>query len=163
MGKQVICDKCKHEIKRGIRTDGKVNPSYSILELKSFTGAGGHRYTKEFYLCEKCQNKFINFLLYNEHSYSHVDTVNNQSSKQYTDVAYDSNKYYYNDKTVLIGKNSNTNNAISNSVQIGVGLNGIKSIAKCGNWYLYTTKVFNKFQKKMWKKFFGINIEEIQK
>lgn len=54
------------------------------------------------------------------------------------------------------------NELINNSIQIGIGLPKIKSIMKCGNVYLYTTKTFNKFQKYMWKVFFGVDIEEKQ-
>lgn len=55
------------------------------------------------------------------------------------------------------------NEMINNSIQIGTGLPKIKSIMKCGNIYLYSTKTFNKFQKYMWKIFFGVDIYEKNK
>lgn len=58
----------------------------------------------------------------------------------------------------LVGENMNTNSIIENSIVIGSGLKDIKSVMKCGNIYLQTTKVFNKFEKFMWKKFFGVEI-----
>ena len=49
---------------------------------------------------------------------------------------------------------------INNTIQIGNGLQDIKSEMKMGNIILYTTKKFNVFQKKMWKLFFGVSISK---
>lgn len=164
---QMLCDKCKKEIKYGIRLDGgEPYPYYYEVEVKEFNGEGALRSDKKYHLCEKCHNEFEKFLYdNNENLNSHVYTIDDmrfKSEHQCTAVGNyaKESKEYYNDKTVFIGENCNTYKSIPNSIQIGVGMKDIKSVMKCGNTYWYNTKVFNKFQKKMWKIFFGVEIEE---
>ena len=153
-----LCDKCKNEIKCGVRLDGgEPYPGFYSIRIRKFTGEGVCCNADiEYHLCEKCYDEVIGFLSYKDNSNSHVDT----------NPAYKANQYVIGlkedqDKTILIGKEMNTNDAIPNSIQVGVGLKGIKSILKCGNIYWYTTKIFSRFQKKMWKLFFGVEIQEI--
>jgi hypothetical protein len=50
----------------------------------------------------------------------------------------------------------------SNTIQIGIGLPKIKSHIKIGNLIFHNTHHFNWFHRKMWKLFFGFEIENIE-
>ena len=51
---------------------------------------------------------------------------------------------------------------IDTNIQIGIGLPKIKSHIKIGNLILHNTHQFNWFHRKMWKLFFGFEIENIK-
>jgi hypothetical protein len=51
---------------------------------------------------------------------------------------------------------------IDPTVQIGNGLPKIKSHIKIGNLIIHNTHRFNWFHRKMWKLFFGFEIENIK-
>lgn len=164
-----LCNKCKTEIKRGVRLDNKVYPMSHTLKIFSWTGEGGLSSEREYDLCDKCYNEFQKFLSYNiDNVNSHIDTANNENAQSNITVANSSAKQYVKkadleideDSINAVGINRNADDVISNLIQIGVGLKGIKSVMKCGNTHWYNTKLFNKFQKYMWKIFFGIDIEE---
>ena len=53
-------------------------------------------------------------------------------------------------------------NDYQNTVQIGMGLPKIKSHIKIGNLIFHNTHQFNWFHRKMWKLFFGFEIENIK-
>ena len=156
---KLLCNKCKNEIQRGVGgyKEGDC-PVYFRIKVDKFSSIGQYMGCKEYDLCENCHNEFTNFKSYtyygkhSENDNSHVDAI----QTQYT-VGMRENK----DKSVLIGEEVTTNDEIKNSIQIGKELKNNKSVLKCGNTYWYSTKIFNKFQKKMWKKFFGIEIKEI--
>lgn len=49
-----------------------------------------------------------------------------------------------------------------NTIEIGYNLLNIKSYLKIGNMIIYNTKHFNWFHRKMWKLFFGFEIENVE-
>ena len=49
-----------------------------------------------------------------------------------------------------------------NTIEIGCGLSHIKSYLKIGNMVIRNTHHFNWFQRKMWKLFFGFEIENVE-
>ena len=49
-----------------------------------------------------------------------------------------------------------------NTIEIGCGLSNIKSYLKIGNMVFRNTRYFNWFQRKMWKLFFGFEIENVK-
>lgn len=50
----------------------------------------------------------------------------------------------------------------SNTIQIGYGWPKTKSHLRIGNMVIYNTHHFNWFERKMWKLFFGFEIENVE-
>lgn len=50
----------------------------------------------------------------------------------------------------------------SNTIEIGYGWPEIKSHLKIGNLIIHNTHRFNWFERKMWKLFFGFEIENVK-
>lgn len=60
---KLLCDKCEHEIKHGIRLDGgKPFPRYYRMKVNGYTGEGAGCLNKHYDLCESCYSKLIKFL-----------------------------------------------------------------------------------------------------
>lgn len=49
-----------------------------------------------------------------------------------------------------------------NTIEIGIGMSETKSHIKIGNLIIHNTHRFNWFNRKMWKLFFGFEIENIK-
>ena len=49
-----------------------------------------------------------------------------------------------------------------NTIAIGVGMSEVKSHIQIGNLILYNTHHFNWLHRKMWKLFFGFEIENVK-
>ena len=49
-----------------------------------------------------------------------------------------------------------------NTIRLGIGLPKIKSHLKIGNLIIHNTHHFNWFHRKMWKLFFGFEIENVE-
>lgn len=64
---------------------------------------------------------------------------------------------YQNYQTAYIVPKTN-----KNTIQVGIGLPKIKSHIKIGNLIIHNTHRFNWFHRKMWKLFFGFEIENIK-
>jgi protein-arginine kinase activator protein McsA len=171
-----ICNKCESEIKSGIITDNNTTfPPYYTIEINEFTGEGRLCGTKKYDLCEKCYKEFKEFIdtkkvkvkAYGGYSYSkdnknyHIDSIKGQTVRGYKSNYIEDP---YKTQNYVAGENMKIDSKVpKNSIQIGYGLNDIKSIMKSGNVYVHTTKVYNKLQKYFWKKLFGVEILEVSK
>jgi hypothetical protein len=68
-----------------------------------------------------------------------------------------------NDTQSLYGySNLSESNLHSNTVEIGTGLPKTKSHLKVGNLIIHNTHRFNWLERKMWKLFFGFDIENVE-
>ena len=122
---------------------------------------------KEYDLCENCKKVFDEFM-------------DNEFNKPISDdelhniLIKDSDTMNDNFHIKAHGGNNNGNQytsytiddhvmPIENSIQIGNMLKPIKSDMIIGNLHIYNSKKFNKFEKFMWKKFFGFEIEDVEK
>lgn len=146
---KTICNKCGCEIHCGIRTDSnEVFPKHFTIDVSGFTGEGRlmSNMSKKVHLCENCYSEFETFL----------------DSKSVTGKQYVVHKAETKtDSTFAVGcGNFTTNDLKPSSIQVGLGFKDIKSEMKCGNIYFYTSKIFNKLQRKMWQKFFGVDIND---
>lgn len=174
---QRICNKCKKEIKRGVRTDGGfVYPSSYTLELRKFTGEGRLFGTKRYDLCNKCRKKFEEFIsskkydndicnvCYKDFKKEFFDSeeCSDSNNEQTTVEKYKENGGYAVANCIRATAETYGKNVmpIENTVQVGDMLDNIKSVMIAGNVHLHTTKKFNKLQKYMWKKLFGVEIKE---
>ena len=176
---KLLCNKCKHEIERGISSDNQNvqdNSNYYRIKVEGFRKDGRQFHTKNYDLCQNCHNvfeKFINNICKNK---SHIDYSKIRTAKKMaSDKIYRSDRYIepneyqrVEDRIGIhaIGKNlfdqsyviGNHMKPIPNTISIGNGLKEIKSVMKCGNVYVHNTKVFTKLEKFMWKKLFGVEI-----
>lgn len=147
---QTICNRCRKEIKRGIRTyGGEPFPPYYDLLIHKYDPSGALISRAHYHLDEECYKEFEEF-------------INSDRQGKISGHGY------------VIGKKDDTQNEtayvvgervmpIPNTTTIGSMLKNNKSVMSIGNAHIYTTKVFNKFQKYMWKKTFGIEIKEVEK
>lgn len=157
MSTQTICNKCNSEIKTSITLSNNAssyveNAPFYQFNLRKYTCGGALINDKEYHLCESCGNLFNDF----------ISEKNDISTKTYskTENGYNICKNEKNNTSYAVGDHIMP---IPNTFQVGNMLNNIKSVMIIGNIHIYTTKIFNKFQKYMWKKVFGVEIKEKEK
>lgn len=67
-----------------------------------------------------------------------------------------------NDTHSLYGYSNLSEQFLSNTVEIGIGLPKTKSHLKVGNLVIHNTHHFNWFHRKMWKLLLGFDIENVE-
>ena len=179
MSLQTICNKCKKEIATGIHTDSNSQYDelpYYELRVRKYSCIGQLLNEKEYHLCESCRDLFDEFI----NTKLDVSNINNEesipfSSEELSDIlTKDSDDISKDFKCTIAHDDVNGNNRqyssyalgdhvmpIENTIQIGNMLKPIKSDMVIGNVHIYNSKKFNRFEKFMWKKFFGFEIKEV--
>ena len=136
---KLVCDKCGKPIIRGIRLDGGINKSSSTLKLYKWTGEGKLIRELKYDLCRSCTNSFDNFINIKDDEIIKDDFTKEENTSTY--------------------KFSDTEYTIMDREVKTLGFIKSKTHMTIGDVTICTSKIFNKFEKFMWKKCFGVDIE----
>lgn len=173
MSTQVICNKCGNKIKTNINVSSNSQYNelpYCKLYLHKYSYRGMLIDKKEYHLCESCGKLFDEFINID----MELSKLKNTSDKELNYIITKNSNMNSDNlhSTIAYGGKSNCDQhtaytlgdhvmPIENTIQIGNMLKPLKSDMVIGNVHIYNTKKFNKLEKFMWKKFFGIEIKEI--
>ena len=172
MSTKTICNRCNTEIKTGISIgDDTGYPPYYKLDICKYSHTGRLiESSKDYHLCENCGNIFENEFINAKKDDTITRYIENLSNEEVSNFL--NSKKYLNNSHVDSYKGTTVYGDCSvvkpidseyapNTINLSANLSKDRSDMVIGNVHIHTTKLFNKLEKFMWKKFFGVTIEEL--